>query len=65
MLTHHEMATLFLVQDARNPEALDPMDLSQLVEHRFVVCDTYGQGGMCPQLTDRGRSLLQAMGRYH
>ncbi|XYJ92469.1 Preprotein translocase subunit SecA (plasmid) [Cupriavidus necator] len=64
MLSPHEIAALILVKDAPNPEELDPMAIDTLLAHRYVTLENRPSGQACPRLTQRGDSLLKAVGRF-
>lgn len=64
MLSPHEIAALILVKDAPNPEDLDPEAIDMLLTHQFVTLENRPSGQVCPRLTQRGDSLLKAVGRF-
>ncbi len=64
MLSHHEIATLILVNNAPNPLGLDPADLDAL-ERELVTLEKRHSGRTCPRLTHRGQSVLAAVERGH
>ncbi|WP_439673176.1 hypothetical protein [Cupriavidus necator] len=64
VLSPHEIAALILVKDAPNPEELDPMAIDTLLAHRYVTLENRPSGQACPRLTQRGDSLLKAVGRF-
>ncbi|MGX6566664.1 hypothetical protein [Cupriavidus necator] len=63
MLSHHEIATLMLVQDAQHSKGLDPADLDTLLERQFVRLEARPSGQTHPRITQRGQFLLKAFGR--
>ncbi|WP_454743453.1 hypothetical protein [Cupriavidus necator] len=63
MLSQHEIATLILVKDAKDPRGLNPADLDTLLEHEFVALEKRPSGLACPRITHRGHSILKAVGR--
>ncbi|MFS8978251.1 hypothetical protein PO002_27720 [Cupriavidus necator] len=65
MLSHHEFAKLILVKDAQRPLELDRADLDTLLEHEFVALEKRPSGQECPRITQRGRSILKAVGLRH
>ncbi|WP_432263419.1 hypothetical protein [Cupriavidus sp. TMH.W2] len=64
MLSPHEIAALILIKEAPNPEELDPVAIDTLLAHHFVTLESRPSGQACPRLTQRGDSLLKAVGRF-
>jgi hypothetical protein len=65
MLSHHEIATLILVDNTPIPLELDPADLDTLVERQLVTLEKRPSGRTCPRLTYHGQSVLKAVHRGH
>ncbi|WP_367395289.1 hypothetical protein [Cupriavidus sp. Agwp_2] len=65
MLSHHEIATLILVEGAQDLRELDPADLDTLLVHELVALEKRPAGQACPRITHRGHSILKAVGLRH
>ncbi|WER50101.1 hypothetical protein CupriaWKF_24530 [Cupriavidus sp. WKF15] len=63
MLSHHEFATLVLVNDSSDPAELDRADVEALLAREFVTLESVGQKCSRPRVTYRGSAYLKAMGR--
>ena len=65
MLSHHELATLMLLNDStRRLEALDP-DVLALRRYELVEVSELRGGDTALRLSQRGRDLLQRLGMDH
>lgn len=62
MLSPHEFATLMLVRHAPEQIDMNRAELDALLERQLVMLESSAEGRRCPQLTERGRSLLDAFG---
>lgn len=61
MLSAHEFAALFVIHDATRLDDVDPADLESLVHHRLVVVPQAQSAFALPRLTEKGRSVVQAV----
>lgn len=60
MLSPHEFSTLMLVRHAPDQIDMNRAELDALLERQLVMLEPSAEGRRCPQLTARGRSLLDA-----
>ncbi|MNS73443.1 hypothetical protein [Cupriavidus necator] len=65
MLSHHEFATLVLVNDNSDPTELDRADVEALLAHHLVRLESFGPNHSRPLVTIEGYAFLQAVGRVH
>lgn len=63
MLSHHEFATLVLVNDSADPMELDRADVQTLLAHQLVTLEPLGPNHSRPRVTTQGYAFLQAFGR--
>ncbi len=63
MLSHHEFATLVLVNGCSEPAELDCADVEALLAHELVKLESHGPNRTRPQITVRGCAYLKALGR--
>jgi hypothetical protein len=63
VLSHHEFATLVLLNDSSDPTELDYVDVDALLAHRLVTFEHVGPNPSRPRVTTQGYALLQAFGR--
>jgi len=62
MLSPHEFATLMLVRHAPDQIDMNRGELDALLERQLVMLERSGEGTRRPQLTEMGRSYLEAFG---
>ena len=62
MLSHHEFATLVLLNDSSDPTELDCADVEALLAHQLVTLEHLGPNHSRPRVTTRGYAFLQAVG---
>lgn len=60
MLSPHEFATLMLVEGAPDQAELDRANLDALLERQLVSLQRLASGHPRAEITDNGRSALQA-----
>ena len=63
MLSHHEIATLVLVNDRSDATELDDADMQALLEKQFITLERLGPTVAHPQVTIQGYAFLKAVGR--
>ncbi|AGW95701.1 hypothetical protein N234_37185 [Ralstonia pickettii DTP0602] len=63
MLSHHEFATLMLVDDNSGPTELDRADVEALLAHHLIRLESFGSNHSRPQVTIEGYAFLRAVGR--
>ncbi len=63
MLSHHEFATLVLVNGCSEPAELDCEDVEALLAHDLLTLESHGPNGIRPQLTAEGCAYLKALSR--
>ncbi|NOV26782.1 hypothetical protein E5S69_25115 [Cupriavidus necator] len=63
MLSHHEFATLVLLNDSAESTELDLADVEALRAQQLVALEHWGQDQTRARVTTRGYALLQAFGR--
>ncbi|SOY60206.1 conserved hypothetical protein [Cupriavidus taiwanensis] len=63
MLSHHEIATLVLVNDHSDAIELDDADMQALLEKQFITLERLGPTVAHPQVTIQGYAFLKAVGR--
>lgn len=63
MLSHHEFATLVLVNDSSDSPELDRTDVEALLAHQLITLERIGPTLSRPQVTIQGYRLLKAHGR--
>ncbi|MFS8978290.1 hypothetical protein PO002_27950 [Cupriavidus necator] len=63
MLSHHEFATLVLVNDSPDSRELDRTDVQTLLTHQLITLDRIGPDHSRPQVTIQGYHFLKALGR--
>ncbi|SOZ19422.1 conserved hypothetical protein [Cupriavidus taiwanensis] len=63
MLSHHEIATLVLVNDHSDATELDDADMQALLERQFITLERLGPTLAHPQVTIQGYAFLKAVGR--
>lgn len=63
MLSHHEFATLVLVNDSPNPTELDCADMETLLAHQLVTLERLGPNHSRPWVTIQGYAFLKTFGR--
>nr|WP_082016831.1 hypothetical protein [Cupriavidus sp. IDO] len=62
MLSHHEFATLVLVNDSSDPAELDGADVEALCARQLVRLERLGPNHSRPRVTTQGYAFLQALG---
>ncbi len=62
MLSHHEFATLVLLNDSSDPTELDGADVEALLAHQLVALEHLGPNRCRPRVTTQGYAFLQAFG---
>jgi hypothetical protein len=63
VLSHHEFATLVLVNSSSDPAELDSADVEALLTHQLVRFESIGPNHSRPRVTIEGYAFLQAVGR--
>ncbi|MGN5478631.1 hypothetical protein ACTMU2_21320 [Cupriavidus basilensis] len=63
MLSHHEFATLVLLNANPQPMELDWTDIEALLERQLVTLERLGPNHSRPQVTIQGYAFLKALGR--
>jgi hypothetical protein len=63
VLSHHEFATLVLLNGNPNPTELDRADIEALLARQLVTLERLGPDHSRPQVTIQGYAFLQALGR--
>jgi len=63
VLSHHEFATLVLLNDSSDPTELDCADVETLLAHQLVALEHLGPNHSRPRVTTQGYFFLQAFGR--
>ncbi|AGW90834.1 hypothetical protein N234_12400 [Ralstonia pickettii DTP0602] len=63
MLSHHEFATLVLVNDSADARELDRTDVEMLLTHQLITLERLGPDHSRPQVTIQGYHFLKALGR--
>jgi len=63
VLSHHEFATLVLVNDSSDPAELDSAVVEALRAHELVTLESLGPNCIRPQVTVQGYAYLKALGR--
>ncbi|RDK06305.1 hypothetical protein DN412_32095 [Cupriavidus lacunae] len=63
MLSHHEFATLVLVNDSPDPAELDSADVEALCARQLVTLERLGPNRSRPQVTIQGYVVLKALDR--
>lgn len=63
MLSHHEFATLMLVDDNSGPTELDRADVEALLAHHLIRLESFGPNHRRHRITIEGCAFLQAIGR--
>ncbi|RDK02606.1 hypothetical protein DN412_40430 [Cupriavidus lacunae] len=63
MLSHHEFATLVLLNDNSDPAELDRADLQALCARQLVTLERLGPNRSRPQVTIQGYVVLKALDR--
>nr|WP_082016774.1 hypothetical protein [Cupriavidus sp. IDO] len=63
MLSHHEFATLVLVNDSSDAAELDSADVEALCARQLVTLERLGPNHSRPRVTTQGYAFLQAFGR--
>ncbi|TPQ37092.1 hypothetical protein C2U69_17215 [Cupriavidus pinatubonensis] len=63
MLSHHEFATLILVNNSPEPAELDCADVEALLDRELVTLESLGPNRTRPQVTVQGYAYLKALGR--
>jgi len=63
VLSHHEIATLVLVNDHSDATELDDADMQALLEKQFITLERLGPTLAHPQVTIQGYAFLKAVGR--
>ncbi|SOZ40053.1 hypothetical protein [Cupriavidus neocaledonicus] len=63
MLSHHEIATLVLVNDRSDATGLDHADMQALLEKQLITLERLGPTLAHPQVTIQGYAFLKAVGR--
>ncbi|XYI32110.1 Preprotein translocase subunit SecA [Cupriavidus oxalaticus] len=63
VLSHHEFATLVLVNDSSDPPELDRTDVEALLAHQLITLERVGPSVSRPQVTLQGYRFLKALGR--
>jgi len=63
VLSHHEFATLVLLNERSDPTELDCADVEALLSHQLVTLEHLGPNRSGPQVTTQGYVFLQAFGR--
>jgi len=63
VLSHHECATLVLVNDGSDPAELDSADVEALCARQLVTLERLGPNHSRPRVTTQGYAFLQAFGR--
>nr|WP_081623789.1 hypothetical protein [Cupriavidus sp. UYPR2.512] len=63
MLSHHEFATLVLVNGSSDPTELDRADMDALLAYQLVTLERLGPKHSRPQVTIQGYAFLKAFGR--
>ncbi|PVY79952.1 hypothetical protein C7414_104230 [Cupriavidus alkaliphilus] len=63
MLSHHEIATLVLVNDHSDTIELDDADMQALLEKQFITLEHLGPTVAQPRVTIQGYAFLKAVGR--
>ncbi|WP_082016609.1 hypothetical protein [Cupriavidus sp. IDO] len=63
MLSHHEFATLVLVNDSSDPTELDRADVQTLLAHQLITLERLGPDRSRPQVTIQGYRFLKVVGR--
>jgi hypothetical protein len=61
MLSHHELAALLLVRDAKQPLLALDSDLLALRHYQLIEMDEHGRDDVSLRLTERGRDLLRRL----
>jgi hypothetical protein len=63
VLSHHEFATLVLVNESSTPTDLDCADVDALLERQLVALECLGSNHSRPRVTIYGCAFLKAFGR--
>jgi len=63
VLSHHEFATLVLLNGSSDPTELDCADVKALLAHQLVALEDIGPNHCRPRVTTQGFAFLQALGR--
>ncbi len=63
MLSHHEFATLVLVNDSPDPTELDGADVETSLARELVTIERPGPNRSRPQVTIQGYRFLRVIGR--
>jgi hypothetical protein len=61
MLSHHELAALLLIRDARQPVMALDSDLLALRRYQLIEMDEHGPDTVSLHLTEQGRDLLRRL----
>lgn len=61
MLSHHEFATLVLVNGSADPTELDCADIEALLARQLVTLERLGPNRSRPQVTIQGYVFLKAL----
>jgi len=62
VLSHHEFATLVLLNDSPDPTELDCADVEALLAHQLVALEPLGPNRSRARVTSQGYAFLQAFG---
>jgi len=63
VLSHHEFATLVLLNDSSDSTELDCADVEALLAHQLVALEQLGPNHCRPRVTTQGYAFLQVFGR--
>jgi len=63
VLSHHEIATLVLVNDHSDATELDDADMQALLDKQFITLERLGPTRAHPHVTIQGYAFLKAVGR--
>ncbi|CAG2161240.1 hypothetical protein [Cupriavidus numazuensis] len=63
MLSHHEFATLVLLNGNPHPAELDQADLEALLARQLITLERLGPDHSRPHVTIQGYAFLKALGR--